>query len=97
MPAGLKGKHEPFISEELFSAVQEIRARRSKPRRIINARARTYSLSTLIRCDQCGSKMRIQMSPKGRARIYCAGRAEGLGCKNKGTFLDIYEARLNCI
>lgn len=90
----IKGKHEPFISEELFNAVQEIRAKRSKPRRTINARARTYSLSTLMRCDRCGSKMRIQMSPKGRARIYCAGRAEGLGCNNKGTFLDVYEAQI---
>jgi len=34
------------------------------------------------------------MSPKGRARIYCAGRAEGLGCTNKGTFLDVYEAQV---
>ena len=34
------------------------------------------------------------MSPKGRARIYCSGRAEGLGCNNRGTFLDIYESQI---
>ena len=28
----IKGKHEPFISEELFNVVQEMRAKRSKPR-----------------------------------------------------------------
>jgi site-specific DNA recombinase len=90
----IKGKHEPFISEEIFNAVQEIRAKRGKPRQTINAHARTYSLSALMWCHRCGSKMRIQMSPKGRARIYCAGRAEGLGCSNKGTFLDVYEAQV---
>ena len=34
------------------------------------------------------------MSPRGRARIYCSGRAEGLGCNNRGTFLDTYEAQI---
>ena len=32
--------------------------------------------------------------PKGRARIYCSGRAEGLDCNNRGTFLDVYEAQI---
>ena len=90
----IKGKHKPFICEDIFNAMLGIRAKRSKPRQTINASARTYSLSTLMWCHRCGSKMRIQMSPKGRARIYCAGRAEGLGCSNKGTFLDIYEAQI---
>ncbi|MFC1932948.1 hypothetical protein ACFLXU_04900 [Chloroflexota bacterium] len=34
------------------------------------------------------------MNPKGRARIYCSGRAEGLGYNNRGTFLDIYESQV---
>jgi hypothetical protein len=38
--------------------------------------------------------MRVQMGPKDRARIYCAGRAEGLGCKNRSTFLDVYGAQI---
>ena len=90
----VKGKHDPFISEDLFNAVQGIRTVRREPRQTVNASARTYSLSTLMWCHRCGSKMRVQTSPKGRARVYCAGRAEGLGCNNRGNFLDVYEAQI---
>jgi len=34
------------------------------------------------------------MNFKGRARVYCASRAEGLGCDFSGTFLDIYERQI---
>jgi len=34
------------------------------------------------------------MSLKGRARVYCAGRADGLGCTCRGTFLDVYEQQI---
>ena len=30
----------------------------------------------------------------GRLRVYCSGRAEGLNCSNRGTFLDIYESQI---
>lgn len=36
----------------------------------------------------------MQTSPRGRARVYCASRAEGLGCDLKGTFLDVYEDQI---
>jgi site-specific DNA recombinase len=91
----IKAKHGEFIQPESFERAQEMRETREHPRYTINIRARTYSLSTLMWCSKCGSKMRIQMSPKGRARIYCAGRAKGdRRCDCKGTFLDIYEAQI---
>jgi hypothetical protein len=37
--------------------------------------------------------MRIQQTSKGETRVYCAGRAQGLGCDCKGTFLKVYEAQ----
>ena len=36
----------------------------------------------------------MQISPKGRPRVYCASRAEGLGCDFSGTFLDVYESQI---
>ena len=45
-------------------------------------------------CQKCGSKMRMQQSPKKEVRTYCAGRAKGLGCDCKGTFLSVYEAQI---
>ena len=90
----IKGKHQPFISEELFNAAQEARERRRRTRHTINTKVKTYSLSCLMRSRKCGSKMRIQQSPKGEPRVYCAGRAQGLGCNCKGTFLKVYEAQI---
>ena len=90
----LIAKHKPFISKELFDAVQDVRAQRQCRRHTINTKARTYSLSTLMWCKKCGSKMRMQQSPKGEVRTYCAGRAKGLGCDCRGTFLSIYEGQI---
>lgn len=90
----IKAKHEPFVTEELFNIVQQTRVIKSKPRQTINAKAHVYSLSTLMRCNRCGSTIRIQRNPSGRLRVYCSGRAEGLGCNNRGTFLDIYESQV---
>jgi len=36
----------------------------------------------------------MQTSPKGRQRVYCASRAEGLGCDFSGTFLDVCESQI---
>ena len=90
----LIAKHKPFISKELFYAVQDARAQRQCSRHTKNTKARTYSLSTLMWCQKCGSKMRMQQSPKREVRTYCAGRAKGLGCDCKGTFLSVYEAQI---
>jgi hypothetical protein len=72
----INGKHEPMINEELFNAAQRARERRCRVRNTINVKARTYSLSGLMRSAKCGSKMRIQQNPKGEPRVYCAGRAQ---------------------
>ncbi len=90
----IPGKHEPMIDEELFTAAQRTRQRNSRNPATLNHKARVYSLSCLMKSAKCGSKMRMQMSPKGNARAYCAGRALGLGCDCKGTFLEVYEQQI---
>jgi DNA invertase Pin-like site-specific DNA recombinase len=91
----MKAKHQPFVDNELFEDSQKMREHRRHARHTINVAARTYSLSTLIWCNKCKSKIRIQMNQKTRARIYCSGRAKGdTGCDFRGTFLDTYEAQI---
>jgi site-specific DNA recombinase len=89
-----KAKHQPFISRELFEAIQERRSTGRVPRKTINSEAKTYSLSYVAKCARCGGSVRMQTNPKGRARVYCASRAEGLGCDFSGTFLDLYESQI---
>ena len=90
----LVARHKPFISRELFNAVQNMLVERKQRRHTINTSARTYSLSTLVRCQKCGSKMRMQQNSKGEVRTYCAGRSQGRGCDCRGTFLSIHEAQI---
>ena len=88
------GKHESLVDEELFEAVQEARASNRKAPLCINTTANTYSLSGLMACGVCSSRIRIHKNDKGRIRVYCSGRAQGGQCTCKGTFLDIYEAQV---
>ena len=60
----------------------------------MNAKARTYSLSGIASCTRCGGNIRMQTNSKGRSRVYCASRAEGLGCDFSGTFLDVYDSQV---
>ncbi len=91
----LKGKHRPFISQKLFDRAQEERAKR---RHIgssrIRARARTYSLSGLMQCKYCRSKVHIHLNSRGKPRVYCGSKARGFECESKSTFLEVYEAQV---
>ena len=90
----IDAKHKPFIDRDLFNTVQEMRSKGYSPRQTINSGARTYSLSCIAQCSRCGGSIRMQTSPKGRQRVYCASRSEGLGCDFSGTFLDVYESQI---
>lgn len=90
----IQAKHKPFINQDLFNTVQEIRSEVHSPRQTINDGARIYSLSCIARCARCSGRIRMQTNPKGRPRVYCASRAEGLGCDFSGTFLGVYESQI---
>jgi hypothetical protein len=91
----VKGKHKPFIMDELFDIAQEQRARRRRSKKdSVRSKARIYSLSGIVWCDICKSKMGIHQGHNGKARGYCRGRAQGANCNCKATFLEIYEAQI---
>ena len=91
----VKGRHQSFIAEEVFTMAQE---QRSKRRRFhlesVRSKAQTFSLSGLLWCKLCQSRMRIHRDKKGKPRLYCAGRSQGNGCSCRGTFLEVYEAQI---
>lgn len=91
----IKGKHQPFIDEELFNMAEEqrLRKRRSKSSSI-RTKSRTYSLSGLLWCGLCKSKAGIHQGHNGKPRVYCRGRTQGVDCNCKATFLEIYEAQI---
>ena len=90
----IKGRHQPFIDADVFEQVQKMRQANRRRPLTIRRNARTYSLSGLLRCALCEGPMWVHQNVRGRARIYCRTRAEGLGCQNRGTFLDVYEGQL---
>ena len=90
----VKAKHHALVGQELFEAAQQTRERNRHPREGVNHGAKVYSLSCLMWSQKCGSKMRMQTRPKGQPRVYCAGRANGLGCDCRGTFLKNYEGQI---
>ena len=90
----LKGKHEAVLDESLFYSAQKAREERRRVPKTINVAARTYSLSGLMSCAICGARVRVHKNEKGRARVYCSGRAQGAGCTYRGTFLEVYERQI---
>lgn len=49
----IEAKHEPFVEEQLFEEVRELRARRTTNRGSIRSDASIYSLTGIVRCVQC--------------------------------------------
>ena len=91
----VKGKHQPFISEDLFNVAQEQRARKRRSKdSSVRSKARIYSLSGIIWCGICKSKAGIHQGHNCKPRIYCRGRTQGADCNCKTTFLEIYEAQI---
>ena len=90
----IEGRHDAVINGSLFDTVQTARETNRKKPKTVNHKANTYSLSGLMLCEICGSKIRIHQNKKGRTRVYCSGRANGKECTCEGTFLDVYEKQV---
>ncbi|GAI49288.1 unnamed protein product, partial [marine sediment metagenome] len=90
----VKGKQKPFIDLQLFDTVQELKARRRRLPKTITLQARTYSLSCVAWCNRCGGKVHMHMNDRGKPRVYCNSRSQGLGCDFSATFLDVYETQI---
>jgi hypothetical protein len=90
----VKGKHETFISSELFDAVQELRKRNAtNPAKTTRSDAKPCSLSGVARCAECGGTLRV-LHAHGHIRLGCSTRLKGGNCSQVSGYLDVYEQQL---
>jgi len=90
----IKGKHKPFISQALWDAAQEARARNRKSPKNYPSLGTLSSLTGYAYCWHCRGRMRTGSTKNGKKRIMCANRIKGRGCEQQSAVLDVYEAQL---
>ena len=90
----VKGKHEPFVIEELWQQAQEARERNRKARLHVPKGRSATSLTGIAYCLHCGGKLTVRETVRGRRRIECYNRSRGRDCPQKSVFLDVYEAQI---
>ncbi len=90
-----KGKHEPFISQELWDEAQEMRRRNKKgAHNSCPSKARICSLTGLAYCWYCKGRIHISCTVKGKARLGCYNRAKGWECQQRSASLSVYEEQV---
>ncbi len=72
-----EGKHEPIISKRLFDEVQEVMARKSKPKTPV---LKPYLYRGLFRCGECGCFITTE-TQKGNNYLRCTKRVSP--CRQK--------------
>jgi site-specific DNA recombinase len=90
----VEGQHKPLIDEATFLAARQAMRGRAASAGARRRGSTVYSLSGLLRCSQCGERMRVTRTERGRVRYHCRNKAQGLGCTGGGSFLDVYEEQL---
>ena len=91
----VRGRHESFISEELWSAAQETRKRnRTSTHSKCGTAKRVWSLTGLTHCWECKGRIHAQNIYKGTPRLGCYTRQKGHGCNHKSGGLKVYEDQL---
>lgn len=92
----LAGAHGPLLDDHLFDAAQATRERNlANPNPVkVTVPARTYSLSGLVVCGHCGGNLHFNMSKQGRPRVYCYQRDQTAKCRQRSTFLEVYERQI---
>ena len=91
----VKGKHQAFIDEELWSQVQEARRRNatSTHNRCRSGR-KVCSLSGITYCWYCKGRIHVSFTKKGKPRLGCYDRAKGWECPQKSALLEVYEEQI---
>jgi site-specific DNA recombinase len=90
----IKGKHQPFIDEQLFVQAQESRQRNRRSPRNHPAKATVSSLSGLAFCWYCKGRIHTGTTRNGKKRMMCASRSQGKGCQQKSALLEVYEPQI---
>ncbi len=87
------GRHEAAIDPDTWEHVQVIRRGRATRPNHANIGTRSFALTTVLYCAECGGKMRGGGGRK--SRIYrCTGKEHGLNCKQGETHADLLESQV---
>ncbi len=88
------GKHEPIISLETYEKTMQVMAERSGDRRSDGG----YLLTGLLKCGNCGAKMRYQKWGKSGVKIVCYSHDKSKphlvkdpDCPNEGIWAEVLE------
>jgi len=91
----VKGRHEAFINEELWSQVQEMRRRNATSTHSrCRSEARVCSLSGITYCWHCKGRIHVSFTKRGKPRLGCYNRAKGWECSQKSALLEVYEEQI---
>jgi site-specific DNA recombinase len=90
-----EGRHQPFISEEIWQRAQDARERNRRMPRNCPSKASICSLTGIARCWYCGGRYHVGATKGGRRRLMCYNRAQRRAdCPAKSAPLDLYEEQI---
>jgi len=90
----VKGKHQAFIDEGLWSQVQEARERNRRAPRNRPSKATITSLTGITYCWYCKGRIHVGTSHNGKRRMLCYNRSKGWDCPQKSALLEVYEYQI---
>lgn len=89
----IENYNPPIITKEIFQAVQELMKKRSTGKRTVTV----YTLSTLLKCPECGRTFRRQVI-EGKAYWCCAKFAANIGCHSRRVKENmVYDTFMNMV
>lgn len=90
-----EGRHQPFISEEIWKRAQDARERNRRMPRNCPSKTSICSLTGIARCWYCGGRYHVGATKGGRRRLMCYNRAQRRAdCPAKSAVLDLYEEQI---
>ena len=91
----IKAKHEPFITDDIWSQAQEWRERNRRAPRNRPARATISSLAGITYCWYCKGRIHVGNSQNGKRRMFCHNRNKGWECQQRSALLEVYEYQID--
>ena len=91
----IAAKHAPFIDEQLWNQVQEMRQRNATSTHTrCRAGRRVCSFSGITYCWYCKGRIHVSFTKQGKPRLGCYNRSKGWDCSQKSTLLGVYEEQI---
>ena len=90
----LKAKHNPLVSEEIWSRAQEHRERNRRAPRNHPGKATISSLAGITYCWYCKGRVHVGETENGKRRMFCHNRSKGWDCQQKSALLEVYEYQI---